>query len=185
MRKCFVLLVVFGIVIQVHCISAESPLDKGVYGIGGNVAMDAGYINIGDENYNITAVTFRPDFFYFILPRFAVGSTIVYDWTKMYDQPEYVGKYWGLGPHIRYYYLNKAFKPYVFIDYWYGYHKDRTGSNESTSRSNSLNFGTGIDFFLVKNVALEPSLAYYSYHSDDNFRSRGLEFSIGVNVFIY
>jgi len=52
MRKCLFLLVVFGIVIQVHCISAESPLDKGVYGIGGNVAMGAAYINRGDENYN-------------------------------------------------------------------------------------------------------------------------------------
>jgi hypothetical protein len=105
MRKCLFLLVVFGIVIQVHCISAESPLDKGVYGIGGNVAMDAAYINRGDRNCNITAVAFRAEFSYFILPRFAVGATIEYDWTKMYDQPEYVGKCWGLGPHIRYYVL--------------------------------------------------------------------------------
>jgi hypothetical protein len=84
-----------------------------------------------------------------------------------------------------YYYLNKAFKPYVFINYRYSYDKYRTGSSESTSRSSSLSFGTGIDFFLVKNVALKPSLVYYSDLSGDSFRSRGLEFSIGVNVFIY
>jgi len=186
MKRFLFISIILWKIIQLECLSAENPIDKGVYGIGGNISIGTEHVNSEYGKYDLVSSDFHPSILYFLFPGFAIGSTIEYSWTKSSGILDFKSESWGFGPHVRYYYLNKEYKSFIYVDYQYHYYKYTTvESNYSSQRTNKLSLGTGIDFFIVKNVALEPSLEYFTYRPNTDNTSKGLEFNVGLNIFIY
>jgi hypothetical protein len=149
--------------ILVSNVNAESPTDKGVYRLSGSIS----YSNTNKNGGTMTSIT--PAFIYFVYPNIAVGASILY-WDFKTDNSE--SKTYGIGPVVRYYFGKDAIYPFASVEYTYT--KDKFESNssglsyKSTGHGNDVTLGLGIDYFLSKNVALEPIVRYTFSHSDSS-----------------
>ena len=180
------------LIIMASNVNAESPTDKGVYNLSGTISYSR--TNSGGG----TTLSVNPAFFYFVYPNLAIGATISYGYFKT-DEDEL--KSYGIGPVIRYYFGKEMIHPFLSLEYVYSRDEiDNTFSAGSpyvsTGHSHVWTPGLGIDYFIAKNVALEPVIRYTFDHSfsnasgfgittSSNTRTETLFIGIGINVFIY
>jgi opacity protein-like surface antigen len=182
------LLAVTALLIFVSNVNAESPTDKGVYSLSGSIS----YTNTNKDGGTMISIT--PAFMYFVHPNLAVGASIIY-WDFKDDNFE--DKTYGIGPVVRYYFGKDAIYPFASVEYTYTKDKfESSFSSTYTARGNDLTLGLGIDYFLSRNVALEPMIRYTFTHNDNNAsspfgttsssdRSETLFMGIGINAFIF
>lgn len=181
MKKIIVLTILLLVTANVY---AESPTDKGVYSLGGSISyrdMDS------DDGFDYKMYQFAPSFRYFIFDNIAIGTSLTYVKTKgtgIFD-----GESYGIGPTFRYYLPNKKINP--FIEANYSYLKDKDDDSKSTS--NEFSIGIGLDYFISKNVSIEPTINYswrdYKYNYDIGYINdrdvKTLYIGIGINLFIF
>lgn len=185
------LLVAVLLMILVANVYAESPTDKGVYSLSGSIS----YSHTNKDGG--TSLSIFPTFLYFVYPNLAVGSSIIY-WDFKTDNSE--NKMYGIGPVVRYYFWKDTIYPFASVEYTYTKTKaenDSLGSSVSSSgHGTDLALGLGIDYFLSKNVALEPIVRYTFSHDTANGASFGsttnssnrtetIFIGIGINAFIF
>lgn len=178
------ILAILGLITLASNVNADSPTDKGVYSLSGSISYSRttyDSTNGGDSKRIIVTPAFK----YFIYPNLAIGSSILYSYFKT-DISE-IKKY-GVGPVVRYYFGKDTIYPFISVEYTYT--KNKSGLS-SESDGSDLSFGFGIDYFLSKNVALEP-MVRYTYSSDEVagttyriIRGEDLFIGIGINVFIF
>ena len=166
--------------------NAESPTDKGVYSLSGSISYS--HIN-SDIDYNISTFTMNPELVYFVYPNIALGASILYSKSSMGD---WDGEAYGVGPVARYYFSNKeTIYPFASLEYLYIKSETTNGPFSTEQERNDLALGFGIDFFISKNVALEPIIKYIfrEYGSDTPVMpdrdEEELLIGIGINVFIF
>ncbi len=176
---------------------AEPATDKGVYSLSGTIS----YTRADRDGMKTLGVA--PAILYFIEPNLAVGTSIQYDESKL-DQnavQSYYYRAYGVGPVIRYYFGEKTTYPFVSVAYLYTKsktHQKAPGMSpySSTAYYDDLTLGLGADYFLSKNVALEPMVRYTFgrdiYNSSSSLgasnsrdRSENLFIGVGVNAFIF
>lgn len=177
-------------------IYAESPTDKGVYSLSGIVSYSRTKDNAsGDATKRITLY---PIGFYFVYPNLAIGTSIIYN-DSTTNGLDY--NYYGIGPVVRYYVGKDTVHPFLSLEYFYTRSKNKMAtagfSNNSTGRGTDISLGIGVDYFLSKNVALEPIVRYTFSHTDNHYtpsigtpfstsnRSEELLIGLGINVFIF
>jgi hypothetical protein len=176
--------ILFAVVIAVSLMTgrvyAESPTDKGVYSISGGFS----YFNTknGNGGNTNTALSFNPSGFYFVYPNLAIGASTLY-----YDSKNngFKFKEYGIGPVVRYYVGKEP--ALLFVSTEYLYTKTKGGIFSSTSRGtgNEVSLGMGADYFLAKNVALEPLIRYTFRHVSGDSHSNEFLIGMGINVFIF
>ena len=171
--------------------AAASPVDKGVYSLSGQVSYSHSSYKNGES------FMFAPSLLYFVYPKLAMGASVLYYDNKT-DEAEIES--YGIGPTARYYFGQEAFFPFAEVSYTY--HKSRSkadiGAYSSTTDSHYSNtsIGLGADYFLSKNVSLEPMVRYTRNNSSSEHTSSGSSSNgsgrteyvfvgIGINVFIY
>lgn len=164
---------------------ADSPIEKDTYSLSGSIS----YSESDNSSFGRSKDLFvYPGFLYFISPNLGIGGRLQY-WHSSDNTFNY--KSYGVAPAIRYYFTQNNSMP--FIELSYGYEKSKSSSSSNTSRGHSKSAGIifGLDYFLSRNVALEPSIAYrhYRYDSDSGSsitrENNTLTMGIGINVFIY
>ena len=96
-------------------------------------------------------------------------------------------KTYGIGPNIRYYLHYEQANP--FLEAGFSYLKSEFGSNFKTT-AKEYSIGAGLDFFISKNVSIEPVIKYswrdykdhyLQYERDENT----LYVGVGINIFIF
>lgn len=171
--------------------AAETPTAKGVYSLSGDIS----YNRASGGNGTMTSI--NPAFMYFVYPNLAIGTSISY-WDFKTDNDE--SKSYGIGPVIRYYFGNEVIYPFISLQYVYTqtkYESNFSGlSFNSKGHGDDVSIGLGADYFLAKNVAIEPIVRYtFSHNSNDTSsfgstssssnRHEALFIGIGINVFIF
>jgi predicted porin len=169
---------------------AEAPTEKGVYSLSGFVSYSHSKDNASGDTSKTTSL--NPAGFYFVYPDLAIGTSIQYLDSK---NSSFNMKQYGIGPVIRYYFGKETVHPFILLEYLYTKNKMTfPGSNEFKGRGNDLSFGIGVDYFLSKNVALEPIVQYTFSHADNHSsisgtsssrRSEDFFIGLGINVFIF
>lgn len=167
---------------------AESPTDKGVYSLGGSIS----YRNVNSDSGSDSDIfLFSPSAQYFIYDNFAVGASLIYEKTSgTIDNESY-----GIGPTLRYYLPYKTVNPFFEVGYSYLKNKSEMSSLTLKTTSNNYSIGCGLDFFLSRNVSIEPVIKYSWRDYKDKFSSglitptdrdeKSLYIGIGINVFIF
>jgi len=181
------------LIILISNANADSPTDKGVYSLSGSIS----YSHTNNGGGTMTAIT--PAFTYFVYPNLALGASILY-WDFKTDSSE--AKTYGIGPVVRYYFGRETIYPFASVEYTYTKNKYESNFSGLSSTSNGhgsdLSLGLGVDYFLSKNVALEPIIRYTFNHNETDIsastfssaasssnRDETLFIGIGINVFIF
>ena len=156
--------------------------DKGVYILSGQVSYTSISVENVDGTYNYLSID--PLFAYFVANNLAIGGTLRY-----YNQSHSGASatYWGIGPAIAYYINTGNVSPFVMASYVYS-SRSSSSMDDSSSESDII-LGFGTDFFLSKNVSIQPLISYDMYSGsmgDVNFNDQNtLKFGIGIGVYIY
>ena len=177
------------LILTINWAIAESPTDKGVHTISGK----GSYTRIEPEDEEAyTNLSIYPAYGYFILNNLSIGTRLEYTASR---QDEYKHESIGIGPEVRYYIPIK--KIYLFSSISYLYRESETGTSPSymlEMEFNQLFLSIGLDFFISKNIAVEPQLSYSIYknkYSRDTFKpflgndGRELSFEVGISIHVY
>lgn len=174
------------ILLPISYVTGQSPLDRGVYAVGGSFYYMAGKSDytrrstgyLSNSTSKERSFSFNPNVVYFIRPRLAVGLLINYGMRKetetmrVDDEINIYESYWsGSGPAIRYYLTEAKVMPFIsaaFLSI-----KDSWSSNNTGSETEfrEIKFTFGFDYLLARNVAIEPYIQYtiFSHISKDSF----------------
>jgi hypothetical protein len=189
MKKTF--LATAALMLLINTAYADSPIDIGVYSLSGSIS----YSRANGGGGTMTSIT--PGFLYFIYPKIAIGASISY-WDFKTDNSE--NKSYGIGPVVRYYFGKDIIYPFGSVEYAYTKNKFESNfsgiASNSTGRSSNFVLGLGFDYFLSRNVALEPVARYNFSHSTadtssfgstsrSSSREENFFIGIGINVFIF
>ncbi|MCX6152398.1 MAG: DUF3575 domain-containing protein [Ignavibacteriales bacterium] len=177
---------------------AQTPVSKGVYSLSGSLSYSS--ISVQWQSYEDTETRFNlnPGADYFIIANLSLGLSINYNRSSFNDFWEYSI---GAGPAIKYYFSVEKVIPFVGAFYNY------TAINKANSyrygpdverkvykvHTNVFSFFAGIEYFLGRNVALEPKVTYTIYKEKEDAgtyyplvtTTKIFAVGIGISVFIY
>lgn len=168
---------------------AQTPLEKGTISLNGSLSYSSQSYDGSDDSRNILML--NPQAGYFIAENFSLGLSLSY---INYSLGSASSTEWGIGPSLRYYFPTEKVKP--FFSLGYGYTKSSNSSNDDKWVGTQFIITAGLDYFIVKNVALE-TIASYSFNNEklpDSYKSfyRNMDqksktfmIGIGLNYFIY
>jgi len=162
----------------------QSVLKENSYNLNGGFSFSASETNHPEFDSKSTSVIFNPSFSYHILDVFSIGGNISYRYSeiKINDnsgERKSITRTLNFGPTARYYFHNKNLSP--FVDGSLNY----SSILGEDSGGYSVSFGTGINYFFTKSIALEPKLNYiFSSYADPDYNSNTLFIGIGLNYHI-
>jgi len=167
------------IIITIHIINANPPIDKGTWNISGE--MFYRYAKEDDGN-NTNYLKFSPGIHYFLLTNVSAGMDISYErvWYSASTNEYYI-----IDPGIRLYLLTgeKIF-PFLFSSYRC-YWRDATNKNSNFD----MKYGFGVDIFISKNIALEPYFAYHmakrKYDGETYGKYKMFETGVALSLFLF
>lgn len=165
---------------------AQSPFSEGTINLNGNLS----FTSQSYENSDNTRNTFmlNPQAGYFIIGNFSLGLSVNLNYITLGNDDVTT---WGVGPRARYYFDAQNVKPFVSVGYSYAKHA--TGNSNYDRTGSSFTFAGGLDYFIVKNVAIETMLSYRiqntelpdDLYSDSSETSSIIQFAVGINFFLY
>lgn len=184
MKKLIVVL--FAFIFSVS-ISAQSPISKGSFTVGGSISYSSETFEKQDTDYSI--FRFNPQFGYFFVDNFYTAISITYN---NYSWGKYSTDQVGLGPAIRYYFDAEKLKPFIGVAYGYLKQTDEGDDDDDKITSSEWRLTAGADYFITESFALEASLNYsfinYDYpdvYYNNDRKSKMFQVGVGVNYFIY
>ncbi|MCH7731062.1 MAG: hypothetical protein IIB44_00895 [Candidatus Marinimicrobia bacterium] len=148
---------------------AESFINKGTISISGEMSYKK--IDTKQSKSVVTKFSISPGISYFILPSIAIGIKYIYR-IDQYDYPESYPSdskdviiINELSPEIRYYFTQNKLAPFSLISftkYFFNTKKyiDSDIYDLNKISSNTITIGIGVDYFLTKQIAIEPRITY-------------------------
>ncbi|MFD0990368.1 hypothetical protein ACFQ1R_09690 [Mariniflexile jejuense] len=119
-----------------------------------------------------------PNIGYFFTNQFAGGLNANFNYGKPSGGPSNIG--FGMGPFIRYYFLNPEKRINVFADANYNYYYSKT-KNFSVSNGRNYRFKAGPVIYFNSSVGLELTLDYSSTEFDTH-TSNDFRFALGLQI---
>lgn len=168
---------------------AQTPMEKGTISLNGSLSFSSQSYDGSNDNRNILML--NPQAGYFIAENFSLGLSLSY---VNYSLGSTSSTEWGIGPSLRYYLTSEKVKP--FFSLGYGYTKSSSSSNDDKWIGTQFIITAGLDYFIIKNVALE-TIASYSFNNEklpDSYKSfyknidqksKTFMIGVGLNYFIY
>ncbi|MBN2000344.1 hypothetical protein JW935_22530 [candidate division KSB1 bacterium] len=161
---------------------SKSPTDQGVYSISGGASYSSTSSEGSDDNYNV--ITLAPGFYYFAMPNLAVGGTLTYTNVSMGD---YSSTTTGLGPGVKYFF--NVGNILAFASASYSFSSIKIKDSDDAHKYTDIALGGGVEFFLSRNVSLEPFIGYHimssKYGDNEASDESKLVVGLGIGVFIY
>lgn len=170
-------------------LAAQSSLEKGTFSLNGSLSYSSQSYDGADDSRNILML--NPQAGYFIVENFSLGLSLSY---VNYSLGSSSSTEWGIGPNLRYYLASEKVKP--FFSLGYGCTKSSNSSSDDKWIGTQLILTAGLDYFIVKNVAIETTISY-SFNNEklpDSYKSyvksldqKSTTFLIGIgfNYFLY
>jgi hypothetical protein len=182
---------------------SKSPIDKGSYLLSGGLSYtytssEGEYWDNQKGERTSKNFTISPGIYYFFLPNFAAGGTFTYSKINYKDNIFGMNQNWtsssfGAGPGLRYYFIGK--NPYPFVSLSYLSTTSDSDNAITASTSSDLSLGVGANYFLSKNIAIEPFIHYHIIDSKSSISSYFdsamhqdhimFEIGIGISAFVF
>lgn len=164
---------------------AQNPLKRGVYTIGGSASFMKSNYKFDNIEDKFTYITIAPTFGYFVTNNIMINGRLGFSYyeseSTMGSGPTYKGysRYYIIGVGARYYFNAETIVPFLGINANY------TKQFNPESDGRIVSFLGGINYFLSKEVTLEPFVSYeFSSTSLSRYKKTTLSFGIGVNYYL-
>lgn len=150
---------ILSVAILLFAITANSQITKGNWLVGGNGRFSSQIETLNGAKVNGFLIGLTPNIGYFFIDKFAAGTKISFN----YNETKYYGSVskstqLGLGPFLRYYFLNKDNRINVFAESEYQYL--RSSSNGTHDNQNTFTFSAGPVIYFNSSVGLELTANY-------------------------
>ena len=180
MRKMIVCII---LIILPTTFYAQSSVQKGTYTFNGSISISSQ--SFDNEYDSKTIVSFNPQYGCFLLDNLYTALSFKLE----YDSFDYLSVIQiGLGPSLRYYFMDNNLNPYIGVSYIKLLHIP--GKNDDLS--SELRLTSGINYFVTNNFALETSVNYSFLNNSRSYKnlvklslSNIFQIGIGINYFIY
>lgn len=164
-----------------------SQITKNNWLIGGNgnfKTTATEKLSDGTKAYdNRTIFSLTPNVGYFFYDKLAGGISLSYTFDNIYNQ-DY--QYFGVGPFLRYYFLNPEKRVNIFLqgnlNYYEGGGKTEDGRDTGKFHNNGYGIKAGTAIFLNSNVALEFSLDYLNNRLNSALKEQTFMIGIGFQL---
>jgi hypothetical protein len=163
---------------------AQNPLKKGVYNLGGSVSLYFSHDEFDNMKNDYTDISLAPSFGYFITDNISLSGKLGFSYTE--NESSYnngltykgYSHYYSIGASARYYFHAEKIIPFLGIGAEFSkYDSDMEGKR-------AIIIG-GINYFLSKEVALEPYVSYtLSSYNRSNQKSSMFRFGVSVNYYL-
>lgn len=181
----------FFFLVLVTSLSLNAQITKCNWLVGGNFRFNNQKAESTSNDFTTTQKSFgfnvSSDLGYFVKDKFAVGIVPYFG----YGNPEGSGNSgygFGIGPFVRYYFLNpdKRINLFSHIEYQFG---NGYSQGDKTNKSTNFNFKAGPAIFFNNSVAMEITLEYV-YNKVTSFSGIGSEsiinaFNVGIGFQIH
>jgi hypothetical protein len=158
---------------------AQEQIKKGVYSLGGSIALASESITLNGVNSTETFLSFSPSASYFIIDQVELKLDPTYRRLSSGTALTTL----GLDLGVRYYFQNEKFTP--FIGASGGMQWSALGDQPYSSPTSNIVIIGGIEIFLSTSVAVEPAVSYlYENMSDYSMTIKEFQFGIGIKYFI-
>lgn len=159
-------------------IFAQSPINKGVYTINGNISFSSLSSDQMSSSQNV--FIFNPQIGYFFIDNLYSALSLNY-MHRSYSST--FQDYYGIGPALRYYFDAEKIKPFLGLGLIYNKQTDNHSMDISYTE---WKISGGIDYFVTNNFALEGSLNYsFINYKNQRDQYKLFQLGIGVNYFIF
>ena len=163
-------------------ITTKAQLTKGNWMVGGSGSYNKydGKDKItGDSGNGYSIITLNPNVGYFIIDKLALGTKLNF-YSQINEDNANSSSKIGIGPFVRYYFLEKENRVNIFAQTSLDYNEfRRTYSNKTSDLTYSLKAGPVVYF--NSSVALEMGLEYSRTNSFDSIIT-SLQASIGFQI---
>ena len=165
-------------------VTAQSYLKKDAYNIGGSVSFGFTDTDNLEDERTTKDISVTPSFTYFFSNNFSLGFNFTLEYREDATRTvstntlvsKVINKYLIAGPTARYYFHTQNFAPFVETSVGY------TNYLKSNDHGIAFTLGAGINYFLNKNIALEPHIIYIlSKFFSPNYRINSYTF--GMRIF--
>ena len=176
----------FILLILAACISfsnVKSQITKGNWMVGGNGLFSSQSENLRGTNVNGLNIGLLPGIGYFFIDKFAGGARISFYYNKLqYNGVASSSTQLGLGPFLRYYFLNPENRVNLFAETYYQY-AFISGSNLKSYNENTFRFSAGPVVYFNSSVGLEFTLNYELFNSNStNTDAKTFFLGIGFQI---
>ena len=135
-------------------------------------------VNTAENN---TRIGINPNAGIFVANNFAVGANFLIDYAKSGDVKS---TDFGIGPFLRYYFLNGTVKPLIHASFRYLSSKVKAPTFSSTNNGSNFLIAGGVALFINENVAIEMLSGYSRTKYKDFDGSGGFNLGIGFQVYL-
>lgn len=127
-------------------------------------------------------LTISPNVGYFFYDKLAGGINLIYTYDNIFEDYQY----FGVGPFIRYYFLNSEKRINLFLqgnfNYYEGGSKTIDGNDNGVFHNSGYGFKAGSAIFLNSSVALEFSLDYNSNNLNSTLKEETFTIGLGFQI---
>lgn len=154
---------------------SNAQISKGNWMMGGTGAFGNSKVtSLGAED-NGFYLNLYPNVGYFFINKLAVGTNA----SLLLAFREKHSAAWGIGPYVRYYFLEKEKAINVFSEL--NYYAERRSKTDDL-KFNTFNIKAGTVFFLNSIVGIEVALNYSTQKTNQNFEKRGIYLNVGFQI---
>lgn len=154
-------------------IVSSAQISKGNWMMGGSGSFgNYKTKSLGAENSG-NYLNLYPNVGYFFIDKLAFGIN-----ASLNVQTKFNTSY-GLGPYVRYYFLekNKSFNVFSGLNYYF-----QTGNGNGDAKFETINIKAGTVFFLNSSVGLEIALNYSNQKSNQDYQSNNVYLGVGFQI---
>ncbi|MFY7883617.1 MAG: hypothetical protein ACOVOV_02090 [Dolichospermum sp.] len=155
--------------------ASNAQISKGNWMMGGSGAFGNSKVtSIGAEDTGFY-LNLYPNVGYFFIDKLAVGTNA--SLVMAFQQKSTSA--WGIGPYVRYYFLEKEKAINVFSEL--SYYAERRNDTDDL-KFNNYNIKAGTVFFLNSSVGIEVALNYLNLSTNQDFENERFYLGVGFQI---
>jgi len=153
--------------------ASNAQIEKGNWMMGGSGSFgNYNTKSLGVENKG-TYLNLYPNIGYFFIDKLAVGTNALLSVHTVYSTG------YGIGPYVRYYFLEKEKPINVFSELSYNF---QTSDGSNDAKFQTFNIKAGTVFFLNNSVGIEVALNYINKKSNLDYLSNNIFLGVGFQI---
>ena len=153
--------------------TSNAQIDKGNWMMGGGATFSSSKNKYEDTTSKSTGFQIRPIIGYFVIDKLAVGTSGELSFVSRLNNNSY-----GIGPFIRYYFLEKDKSINIFSEVSYEF----SSITQIHTKVENFNVKAGTVFFLNSSVGLEVALNYLNQKVNDGTQNNNIYLGIGFQI---
>lgn len=162
-------------------LASNAQISKGNWMMGGGASFSHNQSTNNGNSTEGTVLAVSPNVGYFFIDKLAVGTSgeLAFTFAKNSNSATDSNYFsYGIGPFVRYYFLEKEKEINIFSEVSYAIHK----INQTDSKLENFNVKAGAVYFLNSSVGLEVALNYLNQKVNDGGKNNAVFLSVGFQI---